>query len=76
MKTWPMPMGNQSQGVPSMDDTPSQPGDHPLNQPVTQMGQEMVGIQPSKYEIARSSPMTEASLDLLGAGSAYKQRTV
>lgn len=59
---------------PEMDDTPSQPSDSPrkINLPVSEMGQERDRITPSEVGVKMNSPMTEASLSLLGAGSSYK----
>lgn len=48
-------------------------GAHKINQPVSQMGQEMAGIPTNEQDnVLRGSPMTETALALLGAGSAYK----
>lgn len=47
---------------------------HPINLPVTKMGQEMKGISSTNEQdrVLRTSPMTESSLSILGAGSPYR----
>jgi hypothetical protein len=47
--------------------------DHRINLPLSQMGQEMDGIPRNDQDkVLRSSPETEGSLSLLGAGTSYR----
>lgn len=45
---------------------------HPINQPISTMGQEKEGVTKNDQQtVLRNSPETEGSLTLLGAGSPY-----